>query len=68
MHIHPLIQRQAHTTQSNGGHHKGSVCIVRHSFYPSELSVKREAEALRYDGSDERCTGCGRLVRRSLRK
>jgi glycosyltransferase involved in cell wall biosynthesis len=29
---------------------KGNVCIVRHGFYPSELSVKREAEALREDG------------------
>lgn len=29
---------------------KGSVCIVRHGFYPSELNVKREAEALRGDG------------------
>jgi len=26
---------------------KGRVCIVRHSFYPEELNVKREAEALR---------------------
>lgn len=26
---------------------KGRVCIVRHSFYPYELNVKREAEALR---------------------
>ncbi|MGL4968145.1 MAG: glycosyltransferase [Inquilinus sp.] len=29
---------------------RGSVCIVRHGFYPSELNVKREAEALREDG------------------
>jgi len=29
---------------------KGSVCIVRHSFYPFELNVKREAEALLEDG------------------
>jgi glycosyltransferase involved in cell wall biosynthesis len=28
------------------------VCIVRHSFYPSELNVKREAEALLEDGYD----------------
>ena len=29
---------------------KRSACIVRHSFYPAELNVKREAEALRDDG------------------
>ena len=29
---------------------KGSVCLVRHSFYPSELNVRREADALREDG------------------
>ncbi len=29
---------------------RGSVCIVRHSFYPFELNVKREAEALVADG------------------
>ncbi|MCK4773280.1 MAG: glycosyltransferase family 4 protein [Candidatus Krumholzibacteria bacterium] len=29
---------------------RGSVCIVRHSFYPYELNVKREAEALLEDG------------------
>ena len=29
---------------------RGSVCIVRHSFYPFELNVKREAEALLEDG------------------
>jgi len=29
---------------------KGNVCIVRHSFYPWELNVKREAEALLEDG------------------
>jgi glycosyltransferase involved in cell wall biosynthesis len=30
----------------SGGPGKGSVCIVRHSYYPAELNVKREAEAL----------------------
>jgi glycosyltransferase involved in cell wall biosynthesis len=34
------------------GSGKGSVCIVRHSFYPSELNVRREAEALLEDGYD----------------
>jgi hypothetical protein len=29
-----------------------AVAIVRHSFYPFELNVKREAEALRDDGFD----------------
>lgn len=29
---------------------RGSVCILRHSFYPFELNVKREAEALLEDG------------------
>ncbi|MGK9230429.1 glycosyltransferase [Inquilinus limosus] len=29
---------------------KGNVCIVRHGFYPSELNIRREAEALREDG------------------
>jgi glycosyltransferase involved in cell wall biosynthesis len=29
---------------------RGAVAIVRHSFYPSELNVKREAEALRDAG------------------
>lgn len=29
---------------------RGSVCIVRHSYYPAELNVKREAEALLDDG------------------
>jgi glycosyltransferase involved in cell wall biosynthesis len=29
---------------------RGHVCIVRHSFYPFELNVKREAEALLEDG------------------
>lgn len=29
---------------------KGTICIVRHGFYPSELNVRREAEALREDG------------------
>jgi len=33
-----------------GAADKGSVCIVRHSFYPFELNVKREAEALLEDG------------------
>ncbi len=28
----------------------GNVCIVRHSYYPWELNVKREAEALRDEG------------------
>ena len=28
------------------------IAIVRHSFYPFELNVKREAEALRDDGYD----------------
>jgi len=32
------------------GNDRGSVCIVRHSFYPFELNVKREAEALLEDG------------------
>ncbi len=31
-------------------HGRGAVAIVRHSFYPSELNVKREAEALRDAG------------------
>ncbi len=31
---------------------EGAVCIVRHSFYPFELNVKREAEALRAAGHD----------------
>jgi glycosyltransferase involved in cell wall biosynthesis len=31
---------------------RGRVAIVRHSFYPSELNVKREAEALRDAGFD----------------
>ncbi|MQA00219.1 MAG: glycosyltransferase [Dehalococcoidia bacterium] len=30
----------------------GRACIVRHSYYPSELNVKREAEALRDEGFD----------------
>lgn len=30
----------------------GAACIVRHSFYPWELNVKREAEALLQDGFD----------------
>jgi glycosyltransferase involved in cell wall biosynthesis len=34
--------------QDNGD--RGSVCIVRHSYYPLELNVKREAEALLEDG------------------
>jgi glycosyltransferase involved in cell wall biosynthesis len=29
-----------------------SVCIIRHSYYPVELNVKREAEALRDEGFD----------------
>jgi glycosyltransferase involved in cell wall biosynthesis len=29
---------------------RGAICIVRHSFYPWELNVKREAEALRDEG------------------
>ena len=29
---------------------KGTVCIVRHSSYPAELNVRREAEALSNDG------------------
>jgi glycosyltransferase involved in cell wall biosynthesis len=29
---------------------KGSVCILRHSSYPAELNVRREAEALYNDG------------------
>jgi glycosyltransferase involved in cell wall biosynthesis len=39
-------------TDRGGGSAKGSVCIVRHSFYPAELNVKREAEALLEDGYD----------------
>jgi hypothetical protein len=31
---------------------KGSLCIVRHGYYPSELNVKREAEALLHAGYD----------------
>ncbi len=31
---------------------RGAVAIVRHSYYPSELNVKREAEALRSAGFD----------------
>lgn len=31
---------------------RGAVAIVRHSFYPFELNVKREAEALLADGFD----------------
>jgi hypothetical protein len=31
---------------------RSRVAIVRHSFYPSELNVKREAEALRDAGYD----------------
>lgn len=34
------------------GSERGAVCIVRHSFYPFELNVKREAEALLEDGFD----------------
>jgi glycosyltransferase involved in cell wall biosynthesis len=29
-----------------------SVCIIRHSYYPNELNVKREAETLRDEGFD----------------
>ncbi|MGK9170246.1 glycosyltransferase family 4 protein [Inquilinus limosus] len=36
--------------QRSSGSSKGSICIVRHGFYPSELSVRREAEALRENG------------------
>jgi glycosyltransferase involved in cell wall biosynthesis len=37
-------------TEGSKSSGKGNVCIVRHGFYPSELSVKREAETLREDG------------------
>jgi len=37
-------------SQPDGASVKGSVCIVRHSFYPGELNVKRESEALLEDG------------------
>jgi glycosyltransferase involved in cell wall biosynthesis len=33
-------------TRQDGASGKGGVCIVRHNFYPGELNVKREAEAL----------------------
>ncbi len=36
----------AHVEQSD----KGAVCILRHSSYPAELNVRREAEALLKDG------------------
>src|SRR5689334_3937093 len=39
-------------TDQGGAPPKGRVCIVRHSFYPSELNVKREAEALLEHGYD----------------
>jgi hypothetical protein len=44
------IQRDVDAVQSKGKRQKRNVCIVRHSFYPSELSVRREAEALRDNG------------------
>lgn len=31
-------------------HSPGRACIVRHSYYPAELNIKREAEALRDEG------------------
>lgn len=31
---------------------RGAVCIVRHGYYPSELNIRREAEALRDHGFD----------------
>jgi hypothetical protein len=37
-------------TDQDGRSVKGSVCIVRHGFYPAELNLKREAEALLEDG------------------
>ncbi len=36
--------------ENQNGNVRGNACIVRHSYYPSELNVKREAEALREDG------------------
>ena len=33
-------------TEKSSKENRGSVCFVRHSFYPFELNVKREAEAL----------------------
>jgi len=37
-------------TEQQKGSRKGAVCIVRHSSYPAELNVRREAEALLGDG------------------
>jgi len=37
-------------TEAGGTTRKGHVCILRHSFYPAELNVRREAEALLEDG------------------
>jgi glycosyltransferase involved in cell wall biosynthesis len=47
MEARPHIQTNIGTPQSDYKRLKGNVCIVRHNFYPSELSVRREAEALR---------------------
>jgi glycosyltransferase involved in cell wall biosynthesis len=37
-------------SQQAGVSGKGNVCFVRHGFYPSESSVRREAETLREEG------------------
>lgn len=39
-------------TVKGGKSGKGTVCILRHSSYPAELNVRREAEALFNDGYD----------------
>jgi glycosyltransferase involved in cell wall biosynthesis len=36
--------------ENQTGNARDNACIVRHSYYPSELNVKREAEALLEDG------------------
>lgn len=40
----------ASTTANDAPRGRGAICIVRHSYYPWELNVRREAEALRDDG------------------
>lgn len=37
-------------TRSGSQQSKGAICILRHSSYPAELNVRREAEALLNDG------------------
>jgi glycosyltransferase involved in cell wall biosynthesis len=37
-------------TPPDGPADKGHLCILRHSYYPAELNVRREAEALLEDG------------------